>query len=78
MSPPPTLKGGIMAKTNTAEETTDREWEEFKRQVRSVTIVLGSLLFAPVIILIGVGYGIRAGLIAGTEKTLELLKGWEV
>jgi hypothetical protein len=54
----------------------DQEWEELKRQITDITKVFGFLLFIPVILLLGLGYGIRAGVIAGAEKTLEMLKSW--
>ncbi len=54
----------------------DQEWEDLKRQTTDVTKVFGFLLFIPVILLLGLGYGIRAGVISGAEKTLEMLKSW--
>jgi hypothetical protein len=54
----------------------DKQWEDLKKQIREIVTLFGGLVFAPVIILVGICYGIRAGLIVGTEKTLHLLKGW--
>jgi hypothetical protein len=54
----------------------DKEWADFKRQLNEIIQVFGGLLFAPFIILVGIAFGIRAGLIAGTEKSLHMLKGW--
>jgi hypothetical protein len=54
----------------------DQEWEELKRQITDFTKVFGFLLFIPVILLLGLGYGIRAGIIVGAERTLEMLKSW--
>jgi len=54
----------------------DQEWEDLKRQITDITKVFGFLLFIPVILILGLGYGIRAGVIAGTEKTLVMLKSW--
>lgn len=56
--------------------TTEKEWKELKGQLSDVIRLFGGLIFFPVILIVGVGYGIRAGIIAGTEKTLEFLKGW--
>ena len=54
----------------------EREWKELKGQLEEVIRLFGGLLFLPVILIVGIGHGIRAGIIAGTEKTLDLLKGW--
>jgi len=54
----------------------DKEWEEFKKQISSVTSLFGWLLFVPVMFLVGIAYGIKTGIIAGAEKTLELMKAW--
>ena len=54
----------------------EKEWKELKAQLSDVIRLFGGLLFFPVILLVGIGFGIRAGIIAGTEKTLEYLKGW--
>ena len=65
-----------MPKNGTQAIATDPEWEDLKKQINEVVRLFGGLLFMPVIILVGVGYGIRAGVIAGFEKTLEMLKHW--
>jgi len=65
-----------MAKIGAPQTAGDQEWEDFKKQITEVVSVFGVILFTPVIILIGVGYGIRAGVIAGVEKTLEMLKSF--
>uniref|UniRef100_A0A6H1ZVJ5 Uncharacterized protein n=1 Tax=viral metagenome TaxID=1070528 RepID=A0A6H1ZVJ5_9ZZZZ len=54
----------------------DKEWEEMKKQISSVTSLFGWLLFVPVMFLVGIAYGIKTGIIAGAEKTLELMKAW--
>jgi len=46
----------------------DQEWEDLKRQIADVIKVFGFLLFIPVILLLGIGYGIRAGVICGNRK----------
>jgi hypothetical protein len=65
-------------KAATVEATTEREleWENFKKQFQEIVNLFGSLIFTPAIILVGICYGIRAGIIAGTEKTLHLLRAW--
>lgn len=56
--------------------TTEREWKELKSQLSDVIRLFGGLLFFPVILIIGIGYGIRAGLIVALEKTLEMMRSW--
>ena len=55
----------------------NREWEQFKSSWSETIRMFGSLLFFPVILLIGAGYGIRAGIIEGLTVTLRLFKEWE-
>ena len=51
-----------------------KEWQELKDQLESIIRLFGSLLFTPVILLISLAYGLRAGIIAGTEKALHYLR----
>jgi len=64
-----------MARNGSAIEK--KEWQELKDQLESVIRLFGSLLFTPVILLVSLAYGLRAGIIAGTEKALSLFKEWE-
>lgn len=57
-----------------AQKEETQQWEDFKRQVAETTGVFGFLIFIPAIIVIGAAYGIRAGVIAGTAKTLSMFK----
>ena len=57
-------------------QAVNQEWESLKTQIAEVTNVFGAILFMPMILLVGIAYGIRAGVIAGTEKALSMLKGW--
>lgn len=57
-------------------QAVNQEWETLKIQIAEVTNVFGAILFMPMILLVGIAYGIRAGVIAGTEKTLNMLKEW--
>ena len=72
----PTIKEVIMPRNGTAQAIEKKEWQELKDQIESVIRLFGSLLFTPVILLIGIGYGLRAGIIVGTEKALSLFKEW--
>jgi len=55
----------------------NKEWQAFKSSWEEILRMFGSLLFSPFFLIIGIGYGIRAGLIEGIEKTLEMMKGWK-
>jgi len=66
-----------MAKNGVTQAIQDKEWEDLKKQVNSVIRLFGGLLFMPVILIIGFSYGIRAGILAGTEKILEMLRVWD-
>ena len=66
-----------MAKNGVTQAIQDKEWEELKTQLNSVIRLFGGLLFTPVILIIGFGYGIRAGILAGMEKVLEMLRIWD-
>lgn len=60
--------------------TTKKEWAEFKvtisAQLLELVSVGGTILFLPVFLLVGVGYGLREGIITGAEKFLEIMKEW--
>ena len=65
-----------MAKNGVTQAIQNKEWDDLKKQVNSLIRLFGGLLFTPVILIIGFGYGIRAGMLAGTEKVLEMLRVW--
>jgi hypothetical protein len=54
----------------------EKEWTPFKVQLLEFVLTFGSLLFFPVILAVGIGFGLRAGLIAGAAKTLQLFREW--
>jgi hypothetical protein len=54
----------------------NKEWEDMKKQTAAIVNLFGGLIFMPAILLVGICYGIRAGVIVGFEKTLSMLKGW--
>jgi hypothetical protein len=53
-----------------------KEFTDFMDKVAEETRVFGSLLFLPLIILVGIAYGARAGIIAGADKTLLMFREW--
>jgi len=66
-----------MADKNGLTKREAHEWEELKNQLHDIIILFGGLLFVPTVgLLVSVCYGIRAGLLAGTSKFLEIMKGW--
>ncbi len=54
----------------------DQDLSDLKKQINDILRVFGSILFFIPIVFIRACYGIRAGVIAGVEKTLQLLKSW--
>lgn len=54
----------------------DQDLSDMKKQINDILRLFGALLFFLPILFIGACYGIRAGVIAGTEKTLEMFKSW--
>jgi hypothetical protein len=62
------------AETSSMAANEDKQWEDLKKQVRETTHLFGGLIFTPCVFFLGVCYGIRAGIIAGLKKTLELFK----
>ena len=66
-----------MPRNGSVQAIEKKEWQELKDQLESVIRLFGSLLFTPVILLISLAYGLRAGIIAGTEKALSMFKEWE-
>ena len=55
----------------------EKEWEELKKQLMSIIRLFGGLLFVPTAgLLVAVGYGAKAGLLALIEKLLEIMRYW--
>ena len=65
-----------MPRNGTVQAIEKKEWQELKDQLESVIRLFGSLLFTPVILLVSFAYGLRVGIIAGTEKALLMFKDW--
>lgn len=55
---------------------TDIEWDKFRREVAGTITLIGSLIFFPAILLLGIAHGIRAGLIEGMSRTLSTYRAW--
>ena len=54
----------------------EKNWQDFVSQLTEVIQVFGGILMLPVVALFCLGYGFRAGVIAGVEKALQMLKTW--
>ena len=70
--------GAKAVETASTDSIEDKDWEEFKRQVRGTVSLLGGLIFMPFILFLGLMHGIRAGIIATLKETLKMLKTWDV
>jgi len=67
----------MATKNGAARAIEDKEWEEMKKQLRSIIRLFSGLLFVPTAgLFLAVGYGAQAGLIAMTEKLLEIMRCW--
>uniref|UniRef100_A0A6H1ZU64 Uncharacterized protein n=1 Tax=viral metagenome TaxID=1070528 RepID=A0A6H1ZU64_9ZZZZ len=67
----------MATKNGVARAIEDKEWEEMKKQLTSVIRLFSGLLFVPTAgLLVAVGYGAKAGLIAMVEKLLEIMRYW--
>ena len=49
-------------------------WDDAKRTLSEIIAAFGAVLILPALIVIGAFFGVRSGVIAGLEKTLELFK----
>ena len=65
-----------MANGNKAATLDDQRWQDFVNQLTEVIQVFGGILMLPIVALFCLGYGFRAGVIAGVEKALQMLKTW--
>lgn len=65
-----------MEKAELNKEEEDR-WDALANRITEVIYMFGSLIFFLPLLFIGIGYGVRAGLIAGGTKTLDIFKSWE-
>jgi hypothetical protein len=54
----------------------EKNWQDFVSQLTEVIQVFGGILMLPVVVLFCIAFGFRAGVIAGVEKALCLLKTW--
>ncbi len=66
----------VNGKATKAEAQTEKEWLEWKAELSEFVHVFGGLLFSPIIFLVGISYGLKAGIVVCLEKTLQMLKGW--
>lgn len=71
-----------MAKNGTAQAVSvrdaieDQSMEELKKQILDTALLFSGLVMTPFMFVLGFSYGLRAGIIVGLKKTLELLKAW--
>jgi hypothetical protein len=67
-----------MAKNGTTPPipATDKDWEEFLEEAHNVIRMFGILLFVPVIVILAVGYALKAAVKVFLEKSLEMFNHW--
>ena len=54
----------------------EKEWIEYKREISKIVGMFGSLIFFPFIVVVGIGFGVREGLIAALKKTAQMFIAW--
>ena len=58
-----------------AEKAQEQDWTEFTQNFGEILAKCGAVIALPILMIIGLFYGLHAGVIAGAEKTLLLFKG---
>ena len=58
-----------------AEKAQEQDWTEFTQNFWEILAKCGAVIALPILMIIGLFYGLHAGVIAGAEKTLLLFKG---
>ena len=58
-----------------AEKAQEQDWTEFTQNFWEILAKCGAVIALPIVMIIGLFYGLHAGVIAGAEKTLILFKG---
>ena len=57
------------------EKAQNQDWTEFTQNFWEILAKCGAVIALPILMIIGLFYGLHAGVIAGAEKTLLLFKG---
>jgi len=57
------------------EKAQEQDWTEFTQNFWEILAKCGAVIALPILMIIGLFYGLHAGVIAGAEKTLLLFKG---
>ena len=53
----------------------NQDWKDFTQNFWEILAKCGAVIALPILMIIGLFYGLHAGVIAGAEKTLILFKG---
>lgn len=61
--------------TQIAEQAENQDWKDFTQNFWEILAKCGAVIALPILMIIGLFYGLHAGVIAGAEKTLILFKG---
>jgi hypothetical protein len=56
---------------------TKKAWDTYWKGLDDGLRMAGSLLFFPFFLIVGIGYGLRAGIIEGLKRILKQMEEWE-
>jgi hypothetical protein len=51
-------------------------WNDLVGDLHELIILFGGLLLIPVFAFVGLGYGLRIGIVTGMKKTTEMMTAW--
>lgn len=69
-------KNGTTQAAPSRDAIDDQSMAELKSQILDTSVLFAGLIMTPLIFFLGAAYGVRAGIVVGLKKTIELLKAW--
>ena len=61
----------------TKEQKEARDWHEFQDNAARSIVTVAKVVFFPLLLAWGLVHGLKAGIVATLEKTLEVMRAWE-